>query len=83
MRLQSLGPGREQRMCSGCGSKAWGEVRVGVRGERTLQKKIKKRRIEPNKLSVPAVEFIILLLKGRGKVSTMMRSGHLFQHLCC
>lgn len=50
MRLQSWGPGREQRMCSGCGSKARGEVRVVGRGqvEPTLlsvrKKKEKKRK---------------------------------------
>lgn len=69
MRLQSLGPGREQRMCSGCGSKAWGEVRVGVGVEPTLQKNV-----NPNKLFSPVMEFIILFLKGGKGVSTVMRS---------
>jgi len=27
-----LRPGREQRMCSGCGSKAWGEEKVFISG---------------------------------------------------
>lgn len=53
-----MGPGREQRMCSGCGSKAWGEVRVGVRVEPTLQKNV-----NPNKLFIAAMEFIIFFLK--------------------
>lgn len=57
-----MGPGREQRMCSGCGSKAWGEVRVGVGVEPTLQKKF-----SPNKLFIPAMEFIILVLKSKKK----------------
>lgn len=52
-------------MCSGCGSKAWGEVRrVGVSIKPTLHKKM-------------AMEFIILFLKDRQTFSTTMRSFHL------
>lgn len=42
MKLQSLGPGRERRICNGCGSKAWGDVMGvgggGVREDKTLKK---------------------------------------------
>lgn len=58
MRLQSSGPGREQRMCSGCGSEARGQIKVGVGVEPALQKMA-----PTNMVFISAVEFIILSLE--------------------
>lgn len=45
VKLQSLGPGREWRICNGCGSKAWGEARVGESGRSNPEKTTPREKV--------------------------------------